>query len=56
MSKTKEPDADCMDCNGSGRVSIPAHLEAGIIINEFMADCHCTLERSSEEYEDDYER
>ena len=47
--KRKEPDPNCFDCDGSGRLTIPAHIEVGILIEEATFDCHCTGERSQED-------
>ena len=49
--KRKEPDPNCFDCDGTGEVSIPEHLEQGIMIEEGIFQCHCTVERSQEDEE-----
>lgn len=49
--KQKQPDPLCFDCNGTGELNIPAHVEGGVVVDEGIFRCHCTVERSQEDEE-----
>ena len=52
--KHTRPDPNCENCDGSGEVSIPAHVDdnLGSIIDECVRPCVCTFPEKEEKQEE----
>lgn len=53
MAKKLKANPTCPDCGGTGEVSIPAHVEAGEIVDEEVKPCICTIGNTKVEEEDE---